>query len=417
MKLRFLDLFAGGGGLSEGFIRAGYTPIAHVEKDLAASYTLKTRAVFHFLMSKGRIGQYVDYLEGRIAREELYAQVPARILDSVINQEIRNDSLDGIFMRIDELSACKPIDLIIGGPPCQAYSLIGRSRDSRGMKGDMRNYLYRQYAGFLERYKPRFFVFENVLGLLSAKDIDGQSFFESMNNEFKSLDYSIEYKILNASDYGVPQSRQRIVLVGERGKCSGFFPQPTPWDPGIVVNDVLTDLPPIPAGGGNFNSCALSEIYHPYLSETGIRTDGIPVTYHKARRNNNRDLEIYRRVVSHWNKTGGRFDYNLLPDRLKTHTNRRSFVDRFKVVAGNLPSCHTVMAHAAKDGHFYIHPDTKQNRSLTPRELARLQTFPDDFFFESVTGIPALAPALIQIGNAVPVLLAQKIAEQLKEAW
>ena len=112
-----------------------------------------------------------------------------------------------------------------------------------------------------------------------------------------------------------------------------------------------------------------------------------------------------------------RLKYDDLPECLKTHRNRSSFYDRFKVVASDLSVSHTVLAHIAKDGHYYIHPDVKQNRSITPREAARLQTFPDDYYFESNSGIPARTPVFQQIGNAVPVLLARKVAEKLRDGW
>jgi len=140
-----------------------------------------------------------------------------------------------------------------------------------------------------------------------------------------------------------------------------------------------------------------------------------------------RDLirKIYKIAVN-LIKKGNRLHYNELPERLKSHKNRLSFPDRFRVVDGKARYSHTIVAHIAKDGHYYIHTDIKQNyihtdikqnRSLTPREAARLQTFPDDYFFESISDIPGYTPAFRQIGNAVPVLLARKIAEKLKEVW
>ena len=140
----------------------------------------------------------------------------------------------------------------------------------------------------------------------------------------------------------------------------------------------------------------------------------MPITYHKARKNNKQDLEIYKIVVKQWNDKKIRIDYNCLPESLKTHRNRTSFVDRFKVVAGDLPYSHTVVAHLSKDGHYYIHPDIQQNRSITPREAARLQTVPDTYFFETASGQLSLATAFRQIGNAVPVFLAYKIALKMK---
>lgn len=167
---KFLDLFAGAGGLSEGFIQAGYTPVAHVEMDTAACYTLKTRAAFHWLKANENMELYHRYLRGEIKRDEFYSNIPQDVLDTVLNYEISDDTIPEIFTKVDQLLDAKELDLIIGGPPCQAYSLAGRSRSETKMVGDKRNYLYRHYAEFLKKYHPKYFVFENVLGLLSAKD-------------------------------------------------------------------------------------------------------------------------------------------------------------------------------------------------------------------------------------------------------
>ena len=134
---------------------------------------------------------------------------------------------------------------------------------------------------------------------------------------------------------------------------------------------------------------------------------------HQARPHTSQDLEIYRIVVENWNRQQRRIEYTDLPKRLRTHKNTRSFLDRFKVVAKNLPYAQTVVAHISRDGHYYIHPDITQNRSLTPREAARLQTFPDNYYFESITGKPSRTYAYKQIGNAVPVCLAHSIATAL----
>ncbi|WP_407355285.1 DNA cytosine methyltransferase [Methanolobus sp. WCC5] len=416
-SLTFLDLFAGAGGLSEGFIRAGYSPVAHVEMDAAACYTLKTRAAYHWLKAHGKIEIYNDYLHRKISRSQLYDSVPESLINSVINSEINKDSLSFIFSEIDGLLGNQHLDLVIGGPPCQAYSLVGRSRDSNRMMGDKRNYLFVYYAEFLKRYKPRYFVFENVTGLLSAKSPEGKLYFEMMRSLFREAGYNTEFRTLSANDYGVLQKRKRIILVGKRGKETGIFPEPEEWKPDVNVGEVLDDLPKINAGGGSLFSCALSEYNGNYLYESGIRDDCFPVTLHQARPHTEQDLEIYRIAVQKWNKKGDRLDYNDLPEHLKTHNNRSSFLDRFKVVSANEASSHTVVAHISKDGHYYIHPDIQQNRSLTPREAARLQTFPDNYFFESVSEKPGRTAAYRQIGNAVPVLLAQKIAEKLKEKW
>ncbi len=416
-KLRFLDLFAGAGGLSEGFIRAGFNPVAHVETDQAACFTLKTRMAYHWLRAHDQVDQYNNYLNGEITRDELYRLVPPWQIGSVINSKIGEKLLSDVFGSIDKLLEGESLDLIIGGPPCQAYSLVGRSRDRNRMNGDKRNYLYVYYAAFLKRYRPRYFIFENVTGLLSAKGPDGNLHFDNMRELFREAGYETEFMVLSAEEYGVLQSRKRIILVGMRGQKTGFYPEPERWAPRVKVMEIFQDLPAIQAGGGSAKPCNLKKYAGQYLYDAEIRNDDVSVTWHMARPHTKQDLEIYRIAVEKWTGNKRRLDYNDLPDRLKTHQNRSSFLDRFKVVAADLPSSQTVVAHIAKDGHYYIHPDIRQNRSLTPREAARLQTFPDDYFFESVSGVPGYTPAFCQIGNAVPVQLARRIARKLMESW
>ena len=256
-----------------------------------------------------------------------------------------------------------------------------------------------------------------MIGLLSARDESGKLYFEAMRDVFGKCGYETEFMRLDAQEYGVLQSRKRIILVGRRGTHTGFYPEPDKWNPGVNVSEVFCDLPSLHAGEGFAAPCRVKNYYGKWQIEAGIRKPDMPVTLHQARPNTEQDLEIYRRVVDLWNRERARLDYNSLPERLKTHQNRDSFVDRFKVVASDLPFSHTVVAHIANDGHYYIHPDIKQNRSITPREAARLQTFPDDYYFESTTGRPKRTPAFRQIGNAVPVLLARKIAAKLQEVW
>ena len=416
-KFNYLDLFAGAGGLSEGFIRAEFNPIAHVEMDRAACYTLRTRMAYHWLKENNNLEQYADYLKGDIKRKAFYDLVPASVIQSVINAEIGKNTLPNIFRQIDGLLGNQKLNLIVGGPPCQAYSLVGRSRSPSRMKGDKRNYLYIFYAKFLKRYKPMYFVFENVTGLLSAKDEDGNLYLDLMQGLFEKCGYEIEIETLLASDYGVPQNRKRVILVGKRGKSTDFYPNPNKCESNVSVKKFLSDLPSLIAGEGNLRQCHFMSSDQSRLYETGIRNgNGLPVTFHQARPHNEQDLEIYRIAVDLWNKKKVRLNYNTLPDRLKTHRHLDSFLDRFKVVDRDSPS-HTIVAHIAKDGHYYIHSDIDQNRSITPREAARLQTFPDDYYFESISGVPSRTPAYRQIGNAVPVLLAQKIAKKLKENW
>ena len=417
-QIKYLDLFAGAGGLSEGFIRAGCQPVAHVEMDVAASYTLRTRAAYHWLKAHDSLDFYQEYLRGYIDRNELYSKVPPNIVSNIINRKIGEDSIKEIFSEIDWLLAGKKLDLIIGGPPCQAYSLVGRSSDRNKMRDDERCYLYCFYVRFLKKYRPKFFVFENVIGLLSANDSSGKKYFSMMRNAFRDAGYEMEYKILSADDFGVLQKRRRIIIVGRRGKRTGFYPALEKSATTGVVYDLLLDLPKIKAGEGsiwgreNFPPHA-----SPYLTEARIASPGMPLTFHRARPQMEQDLEIYEYIARKWHEERARVAYGALPRHMQTRTNLRCFRDRYKVVAGDESACHTIIAHIAKDGHYYIHPDISQNRSLTPREAARIQSFPDDYFFETASGVPGLGPAFRQIGNAVPVLLAEQIAKKLLEGW
>ena len=415
---KYLDLFAGAGGLSEGFIRAGFEPIAHVEMDVAASYSLKTRMAYHWLKRNNKLNIYTQYLNGEISREEFYEKIPKPILNSVLNYEISEETLPAIFSEIDAMLNGKHLDLIVGGPPCQAYSLAGRSRSESKMIGDKRSYLYKLCAEFLRRYEPEYFVFENVVGLLSAKDEDGTLHFENMRKLFKDYGYSTEFRTLNASDYGVLQNRKRIILIGKRGGHEGFYPEIPIIENKHKAGELFCDLPAIKAGEGVITPVPTKPYSGKYLYKSGIKEyDLEPVTFHQARPHTEQDLEIYRIVVETWNKKKERIAYTDLPERLRTHNNTKCFLDRFKVVAGNLPYTQTVVAHICRDGHYYIHPDIKQNRSLTPREAARIQTFPDNYYFESVTGKPSRTLAYKQIGNAVPVCLAYSVAKALRNFW
>ncbi len=412
----YLDLFAGAGGLSEGFLRAGFDPVAHIEMDVAACYTLKTRMSYKWLREQGHPEIYNQYLSRELTRDEFYAQIPDNVLNSVLNYRISKDNLEDVFADVDYCLHGEHLNLIVGGPPCQAYSIVGRARSATGMVGDERNYLYVLYAEFLKRYQPEYFVFENVSGLLSARDRDGRLHFDKMRELFAECGYSVEFKVLNAKDYGVLQNRKRIILIGKHGNYHDFYPEIEKIHPGCLVSDLLSDLPAIVAGGGEPALVDTLPYHGHYLYDAHIKeADGQPVTLHWARPNTEQDLQIYQIVANEWIRNHRRIKYCDLPLQLRTHKNTKTFLDRFKVVARDLPYSQTVVAHMSKDGHYYIHPT--QNRSLTPREAARLQTFPDDYYFESVTGVPSRTTAFKQIGNAVPVRLAESVALALDAAW
>lgn len=413
--MNFIDLFAGAGGLSEGFIRAGFEPIAHVEMDEAACYTLKTRTAFHYLKSNGKQDIYYAYLKNEITRSELYDQIPKDLLTGVINLPIGPENNRKIYEGIKRIKSDikGDIDFIIGGPPCQAYSLVGRARSENGMEGDPRNFLYIQYANYLEKYNPKFFLFENVVGLLSAKS---GIYLENMRKLFRKKGYEFRIFKVEANNFDVLQKRKRIIILGWLKDLSCDIPNledissPNTYK----VKDIFSDLPKIQAGGGIDKYSKYETETNAYLKKTFIRNGINILTQHVSRPHTEQDKKIYMHVVNKWKKENQRLNYNDLPDYLKTHNNRSSFFDRFKVVAEELSYAHTVVAHIAKDGHYYIHPDIEQNRSITVREAARLQSFPDDFYFEGVKEFSNRTAAFKQIGNAVPPLMAERIAHSIK---
>lgn len=402
---KVLDLFAGAGGFSEGFIRAGCELIGHIEMDKKACSTLITRAIYHALLKKGKLGEYRKYILGKITREALIEKYELqKERDSVICAKIGKGNYKELLKQVRERLNGQKLDIIVGCPPCQAYSYIGRARDGKNMCRDERNFLYRYYVEFLKALKPKIFVFENVPGLETAGK---GKYLRDMRRLMKNAGYDTDYKILNAADFGVPQNRKRVMLVGwnKTSKLNGYPNFPV-TERKYIVKDFFADLPKIQAGTGK--EVRKFSKRNMLLEKLGILNSKFGILIdHVARPNTRQDLEIYRRAVLAKRK-GENIKYNHLPERLKTHNNEDGFLDRFKVIDTNIRGSHTIVAHIAKDGHFYIHPDIKQNRSLTAREAARLQTFPDDYKFEGERG-----PQFKQIGNAVPPMFAEIIASTI----
>ena len=407
-KYRFIDLFAGAGGLSEGFVMNGkFLPIAHVEMNKDACYTLKTRAVFHYLRSNDNIKVYNDYQKGIISRDELYSSIPSELLDTVINNEISKNSINLIFHKIDKIiksEQVEDLDLIVGGPPCQAYSLVGRAVSSNKMVGDPRNYLYKQYIKFIKHYTPKMFIFENVPGILTAQK--GETF-KTILKEIEKIGYIAKYKILNASDFGVLQNRRRVIIVGWRKKYKLEYPEfeNCNIDLNAIIFDILNDLSPLSPGEVKNEYIAGT---NEYLRVAGIRDENDILTQHICRKHNKNDLKIYKEVIRCWNDNHKRLKYNELSDELKTHKNTTAFLDRYKVRAGDIRCSHTMIAHIAKDGHYFIHPDIKQCRSISVREASRVQSFPDNYYFEG-----SRAAKYVQIGKAVPPLMSKGLANKI----
>lgn len=394
-KYTFIDLFAGCGGLSEGFYREGFKALAHVEINHFACDTLRTRM------------KHYGYKD--IERE-------------VIEHDI---TADDIIERIDAAVNGRAVDMIIGGPPCQAYSTAGRVRDKVGMATDARNYLFESYVKILEHYRPKLFVFENVTGILSAK-ANGKAIFpqviKALGKEYKVVG-DPDTILFNTANYGVPQIRKRIIIMGVRKDIDGVEAKElyqnvikTHYDPDmpesergklkkfVDVRQALGDLPPVLPG----EDASTESFDYPCDNEflTRIGNKGVsPLMDHICRRNNDTDRERFRVMIEHhWSFGEMR---RARPDL--EHEHARVFDNSYVVQWWDLPS-KTILAHIHKDGFQFIHPDYNQARTFTVREAARIQSFPDDFVFEGSRG-----EKYKQIGNAVPCLFAEALAKASKK--
>ena len=338
--MNYIDLFAGAGGLSEGFIRAGFEPIAHVEMNKDACDTLKTRTAFHYLKNENRIEEYFNYLKGEISREKLWSKIPEDLINSVINSEISQKTLPTIFKKIDTQLGKLKVDLVIGGPPCQAYSVAGRARDPNGMSDDPRNHLYKYYVEFLKRYKPKMFVFENVPGILSANN---GGYLELIFKAVRDAGYELDKRVLNAKHFGVLQDRKRVIIIGWRKSLKFKYPHFEENEPQFeVLKDLFSDLPKIKNGQGEWGIVNYAKGTNPYLDKYSIRNGVAFTSQHIARPNNQNDLEIYKIAVNKWVNEKKRLNYDELPERLIKHSNTKTFKNRFQVV-NHLGVSHTVV--------------------------------------------------------------------------
>ena len=433
--MNYIDLFAGAGGLSEGFHNAGFHPVAHVEMNGDACDSIRTRLAWYELRKENKREQYNKYLRNLISRKALYDMMPDGLMESVINLPIGEDTRDEIFRLIDAQRKLLPknnrqIDLIIGGPPCQTFSVAGRARKGReAMEEDPRSRLYVQYAEFLKKYKPRMFVFENVLGMLSFRQKQQVAL---IRQTFLEAGYHMDVREWNARDFGVLQSRDRLIIIGwpiDQQEKLGYPAFRTQQRDQHTVGEILANLPPLTIEesqkGKQSKKGALKPVFNypvslersmesDYILKSRLRDECPVLTWHVARPHTASDRDIYRLYIESWNGYGEakpRMRYNELPEHFQSHLNKDDFSDRFKVVAADKTYSQTVVAHIHKDGHYYIHPDLEQARSLSVREAARLQSFPDNFYFEG-----SRTSAFKQIGNAVPPLMATRIAESVWDA-
>lgn len=395
-SFNFIDLFAGCGGLSEGFYKQGYNALAHVEIDHFACETLKTRM-----------------------RHYGYENADSAVLEADITSK-------DIVKKISDVVGDNEVDIIIGGPPCQSFSPLGKAKDENNMQDDPRNYLFENYVKVLNHFKPKFFVFENVTGLLDT-EVKGKSIFKMilrrLRRNYKVLS-DANIIVLNATNYGVPQERKRVILLGVRRDINidpkdvyasivktHYLPESSAKDKEgkkryVTVREAIGDLPALQQGQGN-KSMAYPNHYEACndFVKRIRKPDDYVLMDHVARRNNERDVERYRVMAeNHWNFLQM---LELRPDL--GHEKQRVFYNSYKVQWWDSPA-KTIIAHLYKDGNQFIHPDSNQGRSITVREAARLQSFPDDFIFEG-----SRTDQFKQIGNAVPPLLAEAIAKCMKK--
>lgn len=400
-----IDLFAGCGGLMDGFMQEGaYNTLACVEWEKYPCQTLIERLRKHW----GHANADQEVIRFDIQRTE-------ELINGFEDPEYGKN--DGLGKLIGE----KTVDIVIGGPPCQAYSLAGRIRDPHGMRNDYRNYLFESYIRILRHFQPKIFVFENVMGMLSAAP-DGTPIVNKIRNAFNEAGYEVidDFKkaVYDVADFGIPQHRKRIIILGVKKNSIKTTAKDNVIDSAKTilaefydvimpsfrakakfrtVKDAIGDLPPI------FPSTEIIKQDGHKYSHTPIKSDKI--LNHNPRFHSKRDQSVFKLLCE--DLESGRKKYistNALKTLYTTVTGKVSNIHKYYVLRWDEQS-NTIPAHLYKDGMRHIHPDSKQARTITVREAARLQTFADDFEF--------LGPTMAQykmIGNAVPSDFARIIA-------
>ena len=399
-KIKMLDLFAGCGGLTDGFMQTGkYEEIVAVE-------WLKPQ---------------VDTLKKRLIEKWGETEASQRVMQFDIQREEElfkgwDDSEFGSGKGLDYyINDADGIDVIIGGPPCQAYSIAGRVRDENGMRNDYRNYLFEHYLSVVNRYRPKLFLFENVPGILSAAP-DGTPITDKIRNGFETIGYSIVYDLkiakVNAADYGVPQNRERMIILGVDNRrysdpqkiLNAFYNDILPYykeNYRITVSEAIGDLPP----------CMPYYDEDHHKKHISHNTPETMITWHKPRYHNLRDMDTFRLLAEDIESGKREYDSKKISELYEKKIGSKSPIHRYHVLEPDQPST-TIIAHLYKDGNRFIHYDSKQCRSITVREAARLQSFDDDFDFVGSQG-----NAYQMIGNAVPPQLAKRVAMALYDLF
>lgn len=388
-KIKSIDLFAGCGGLMDGFEQSGhYETVAAVEWEKAPCKNLKNRL-------KGK-WKYKD-AERRVLRFDI--QRTDELFKGWQDDPDYGSSV-GLDKLIEEVDG---IDVIIGGPPCQAYSIAGRVRDENGMRDDYRNFLFESYIKVLNQYKPKAFIFENVPGILSAKPGD-RYIIDVIRESFDKAGYclldNLKEAVIDFTEYGVPQNRKRIIIFGVRKEYFGE-------DAKELINDFYKEaLPKYKVNKKKTVLEAIGDLPKLYPVKEDIKINGtrtrhtLPepkVANHIARWQSDRDVGIFKLLAE--DIETGRNDYasiNALKQLYTDVTGKKSNVHKYHVLKWDEPS-NLIPAHLYKDGLRHIHPDSKQQRTITVREAARLQTFADDYIFDGSN-----MELYKMIGNAVP---------------
>lgn len=392
-KLNSIELFAGAGGLLDGFEKTNfYNLIAAVEwmKPQVRTLVRRLETKYHIEDAKNKVLNF----DIQRTDELLYGW--------------KGDKDFGDGPGLVSLVGGKKVDVISGGPPCQAYSVAGRIRDKNGMKDDYRNFLFEAYIRVINYFRPKIIVFENVEGILSAIPT-GERIVDLIRDSFDKSGYEIisdlrKYALLDLTEYGVPQKRKRVIIIGIRRdvkevnyqKLLRNFYENTLISEKVkvvsTVRDAISDLPPI---------YPLDEPKKHNAYDNSNDING-----HSARFQNKRDQEIFYRLAKDIEK--GEFKYDSSKKLIELYyeqTGNRTNIHKYHVLRWDEPS-NTIPAHLKKDGLRHIHPDPNQKRSITVREAARLQTFDDDFEFQE-----SQSANFEMIGNAVPPLFAEKLGK------